>query len=400
MPRKAETKNDWKPVDEKNFRALYGHVKSKYPDIDRDTFINERKRSLETFINNFTWTEKKSGTEKKFSDKTRENLFFMIAKWLRRAGDKRNAKYYSGLGHELDVKNTNKEEENAQDPNEQKNYRDHQFFVNILEQKKEDAITTKEQHFKVLLLSLLTQQAVLRTSFYTTAKFITKKSDDNKTNNFVWINRRGKLTVHYIVNKDKVTNTRTFHEKKDLSLIPIEDQELAQMIYDSYKKYPRTYLFELEENKPVHEKRIISWLRSVTGVKGLNVNMMRSSYINWYYRKNLTVAQRRKLANQMRHTPATAQKHYLKVFEEEKTQSEEAYKKKIDELTQTIAEQQQRIAELEVKLSAHENIDGDNTNYRKKRNDIIYRANRGVKPKDDTLKKYNITWNEDDQRYE
>ena len=46
--------------------------------------------------------------------------------------------------------------------------------------------------------------------------------------------------------------------------------------------YPRTYLFELN-NKPITQNTILSYLRRITKVSEINIDMMRSSYINWFY---------------------------------------------------------------------------------------------------------------------
>ena len=102
---------------------------------------------------------------------------------------------------------------------------------------------------------------------------------------------------------------------KELSIIKLLDTDLAKLVIDSYIKYPRKYLFEINE-KPISQPTLLAWLRDVTKVDGINVDMMRSSYINWFYEQNKTVGAKEKLAAMMRHSVLTAQNNYLKFFED------------------------------------------------------------------------------------
>ena len=102
---------------------------------------------------------------------------------------------------------------------------------------------------------------------------------------------------------------------KKLSIINIEDDKLVKLISESYKKYPRNYLLEIDD-KPITHATFLDWLRKVTYVKLINNDILRSSYINWFYDNNKTMASREKLALQMRHSVMTAQKNYRKIIEE------------------------------------------------------------------------------------
>ena len=56
----------------------------------------------------------------------------------------------------------------------------------------------------------------------------------------------------------------------------------------------------------------------------------------------------------------------------------------------------EEIRELENKLKAFQDTKGDDKRYKKKRRDIMYNLNtKGRKPREDTLTKYNITYDED-----
>ena len=55
------------------------------------------------------------------------------------------------------------------------------------------------EHYKHLLLMMLIKQPPLRTSFYTTAKFLRLYTQNNKTDNYIYITRKGKLKIYYIL---------------------------------------------------------------------------------------------------------------------------------------------------------------------------------------------------------
>ena len=200
--------------------------------VDEYSYIDDNRRNLMTII------EK----NEKWSNKSKEALLFMVAKYLRSTTNNKNERYsklYSQAGYNLLLKNREKEHENKQDSKESINYREHQYFINILNDIDYDNIKTLTAHYQYLLLSLLTYQPPLRTNFYLTCKIINRKNDNDKTNNFIRIDKRGKLKAYYIVNNDKVSNTKTYNINKDLSKIKIEDKKLCELLEKSYEKYPK-----------------------------------------------------------------------------------------------------------------------------------------------------------------
>ena len=98
---------------------------------------------------------------------------------------------------------------------------------------------------------------------------------------------------------------------KKLSIINITDPKLVNLVVDSFDKYPRTYLFEINE-KPISQTTLLSWLRDITKIDAINIDIMRSFYENWFYEHHKSIGQREQLANQMRHSVLTAQKFFLK----------------------------------------------------------------------------------------
>ena len=374
MP-KNTTWNDWSKADESRYSMLYSYLKTKIKDLDEFTFIEDKKRNIMSQIEN----------NKNWANTTKEAIYFMVAKYLKASNDLRYGKLYSQKGYDIMMENRKKENENKQDPKEIENYRSHEFLLDVIDNIKPENLTTKKANLQYLLLNLLVLQPPLRPDYYLTTKFIfTEKENDNK-NNFIWITKRGKVKVNYIVNQDKVSKTKIYNMNKKLSIISIENDKLVKLINESYKKYPRNYLLEIDD-KPITHATFLEWLRKITDVKLINNDILRSSYINWFNDNNKTMESREKLALQMRHSVLTAQKNYRKVIE--------TVEKPLDELK----------LENEVLNNKLTNCESENkltdAKYNKRRRDIIYKINnKGVTPKEETLNKYNITYDDIKEKY-
>ena len=188
----------------KNFNWLFNYYKQLYPDAEIETFIDINKKSLMSLIEkNENW-----------KDGSREGLLFMIARYLHNKGETRYNKMYSETAHNLTLKIRAHEEHNELDEREEANFRTHEFFETLINNINIEDISTIEQHYKYLLLNMLVYQPPLRTSFYSTAKFLRAKDDNDKINNFVWINRRGMLKKNCIVNRDKASNYKVYNINK------------------------------------------------------------------------------------------------------------------------------------------------------------------------------------------
>ena len=361
--------------DEKKRNWLFGYVKTIYPDADDFDFIETYQRQLMSIIEKHpTW-----------SDGSKEALLFLVAKDLKENGKLKYSKMYSEKGFEYMQKNRNKEGENKQSDKEILNYRDHQFFVNILDNINYDDIQTINGHYQYLLLSMLVLQPPVRTDFYCTAMFIRTIEENDKIHNFIRIDRRGKIKAYYIINNDKVSKTRVYAMNKELSKIQIEDQKLADLINDSYVKYPRKYLFENKE-KAITQNTLLSLLKKATQVDGINIDMMRSSYINWFYQHHKSLKERDELALKMRHSTGTAMRNYFKLEDETPAEKEK-----------TVNILQNEIYEIKTNCENNEPTDKE---YKKKRRDCVYTLNKGSVPRESTIKKYNITFNKDTNKYE
>ena len=92
----------------------------------------------------------------------------------------------------------------------------------------------------------------------------------------------------------------------------------------------------------------------------------------------------------MRHSTDTAQRNYLKVFEADPI----LIQNKNDELMVKIAQLENEIKDYSIQLKAFQTNKDDVTTYKKRRSDIIYRLNKGTKPRQETLKQYNIIFDD------
>lgn len=213
----------------------------------------------------------------------------------------------------------------------------------------------------------------------------------DNTKNYIYIKPD---QAFYIINKDKVSNTKKYKTKNELSYIDITDQNLINLLNDSISKYPRSYLFENDSNhKGIKDETFLKYLRNITLIKQINIDMMRSIYITNYYKHHKTFNDREALALKMRHSIQTASKNYLKVSPETEP-DKEVEQLKDDNIKLTL-----KIKELEDELNKLKNSKDDKQMH-KLRTDIIYKANnKQVKPKQDTLNKYNIKFDEETQFY-
>jgi len=122
---------------------------------------------------------------------------------------------------------------------------------------------------------------------------------------------------------------------------------------------------------------------------------MRSSFITWFYEHNLTFGVRDKLSRMMRHSQGTAQKNYNKIFDYDKEDSST-----IDELKKQILLLNIQINELKEKIEISDNSKDIDSQYKKRRSDVIYNLNiKKRSPREDTIKKYNISYNKENNLY-
>ena len=375
MPRINTT---WSNAHEARYNALFNYFKNILQlNITREDYIEKmNKREIFKYImDNAKWT-----------DGTKESYLLMVARKLNILKNHRQAKQFSEQGFEFMKSRGDAEGNNQLDEREKESWRPHQYFIDILNNVHQQGSISISQHLKILLLTILTYQPPLRTSFYTTALILRSKEDNDKKHNYVYINRRGSSKVQYIVNKDKASNYKQYTMHKNLSFIDVEG-EAKKAISESEQNFPRNFLFEIN-NEPISESTLLRWLREITGVPKITIDIMRSSYITWFYETHPHFNDREKLGKVMRHSQKTAQLNYNKVFATEHLEDSCRDAKK------ELVEKNLQLKELQNQLMAYqENIPMEAT-YKKRRRDIMYQVNTKKRlPRDTTLKKYGISKN-------
>ena len=384
-PKKKQTSKPWTKQHVDKFNWLYNwYVKNHDDKATKETFINENKRKLMTLIDKSEW-----------SMGSKEGHYFMISRYLfNKNNNDKYVKLYAQAGYDLKQAKDQIEGKNELDDKEKENHRTIEYLTNCLELHKSKSTENIKEHYKHLLLMMLIKQPPLRTSFYTTAKFLRLQADNDKTSNYVYITRKGKLKVYYIVNKDKASNYKLYNMNKGLSKIKLEDPELIDYINYSFITYPRTYLFEINK-KQISETTILNYLRDITNTPLINFDMIRSAFITYFYEHNKTFDKREALSKMMRHSQQTASKNYLKVSNTEKVKPDE----KIKELEKEIILLNKIIEEYNTKLKAYEKEPENEKLFNKKRNDILYLLNKGKASKPETMTKYKILFDDKNKKY-
>jgi hypothetical protein len=222
-------------------------------------------------------------------------------------------------------------------------------------------------------------------------------TDNNKTDNYVFITKKGKLKVYYIVNRDKSSNYKMYAMNKNLSKIQLNDKELIDYIHYSFITYPRNYVFENPlSNKGLSDSTLLKYLRDITKTPLINFDMIRSAYITNYYEHNKTFDKRDELSKQMRHSSQTASKNYLKISNTQPIPPQE----EITNLNQQILELKNNVDNCKNNLSVYENNVDDEKKFIKKKNDILYLLNiKKKKSKLSTIQKYHILYDELNKTY-
>ena len=370
-------KKPWTDSHQKRYNALFNYITLRLKlNYNKESYITDHKKEVYKLIE----------THPSWKDGTKESYFFMVSRYLFNLNNNdKYVKIFSEKGFQLMVKTQEATGNNELDEKEQEAYRPREYFINIISTFSNIGTITKTEHLKELLLKLLVFQPPLRTSFYTSAFISKDKKDNDGIHNYVYINRRGSVKAHYIVNKDKASNYKLYNMNKKLSVIELTP-EATKALNESLLNYPRNYLFEID-NKPISQGTLLRWLRDITGIENINIDMMRASYITWFHNNFSKFKDREKLSQIMRHSQRTASQNYRKILTEDQTQrTEDCTEAKKNSILKDM-----KIKELENIISGYLTSQPDKQLYSKRRRDAIYQLNTKKRtPREDTLKKYEI----------
>lgn len=385
-------KKDWSPNNEKRYKWLYNLLKKKYNDFNYnidDYLLKMNKTELLKFINKL-----------ELGDSSKEAIYFTISKWLQLNDPKnKNIIKFQTQGHKLMDKVRNKDADNIIDDDKQNSYQNFSYFLEILNNKDYTKITDIKEHMQYLLLALLILNPPLRTNFYSSAILSNGgKTEDDK--NYVWLKFLGRNRAFLIVNKDKVSNSKQFKDNHIKNSISIEDNRLVDLLWYSLEKFPREYLFENDKHKKLSDNVLRTYLRKITKIPNINFDIMRSIYITHQYNTTCkTLKQKEELAEKMRHSIHIASRAYFKI----KDDTNNIYDSNIEnEIIKNLKEELEKVKiennELKEQINKLNPKEEDKL-YIKRRFDILYRLNKNLNVKPDTISKYNFIFDEEKQKY-
>lgn len=377
----------WNKTHDSLYDMLYGRYIKFNPIIDYGTFIEDNaspksRTGILSFIMNKT----------DYAEGTKKNLIYMCARWLEIRNNQLH-KIYAQKGHELRAQIEDDEANNNQSTKETAHYRDHSYFLQLIEEYKPTAhLMTYKEHIQFLILCMVVLQPPVRTSYYISAQFIKQKKQDDGLNNCIFLNAKNPRSASYIINDDKVTKSLYYKTRKELKTIVIEDDYLTDLLFQSYKKYPRTYLLQKlpMDNDVITQATYLRWLRTVTGIEGVDNDMMRSSYVTWFYHNgHPSHKQKEELAHKMRHSVTSASKYYDKKFDP--VESDESVDRNAHGPSELISKNAILTDRLEQCGEQKINV----KHFTKLRYDVLYRLNNfsNLKPRQSTIDKYNLEYN-------
>lgn len=221
-------------------------------------------------------------------------------------GDHDKANYWNDKGASLSKEVHNQEMESELTGREKQNWKTQEQILEIIKDLQSN-MKTKTQYNRYLVLCLCVYQPPLRRGIYTTLKFLFNIKHDNKKDNYVLLLNKPVNKAYYIINNDKVSKYETF-TKDENKCIEIENKDLVQLLWNSYNRNKREYVFTDGNNKPYNESTIRILLEPLK----LTFNILRSSYISQYYMNNQFLKERTELARKMRHSVDIAQLKYQK----------------------------------------------------------------------------------------
>jgi hypothetical protein len=290
---------------------------------------------------------------------------------------------FKQAGYNMKVKREGIDKDNVLDAKEIKNYKEYGYYKQILDNIEYDKITNKKAHYEYLILSLLLLQPPIRSGVYVSC-IIQDNSKINDDDNYLILSYKSGITprAYFYINKDKVSNTKSYSDKIK-NIIEIENKQLINILFDSFKKHPRKYLFE-NDGKPITQETLLRYLRNITKISQINIDMMRSMYITNEYNKGMSYKQKEELSLKMRNSVDTAGRSYYKILDKPEKQRDEEIEQLKNQITKLTVENNN----LKSKLNTYEPTD---KLYKKRRADLLFRLKNGQKVKADTLEKYNIT---------
>ena len=238
----------------------------------------------------------------------------------------------------------------------------------------------------------------------------TKPTD--KTNNYIYIDND--KNVYIIINTDKVSHKKgsfTIDLNKDDIVdgdLQITDKEkLKNLIKFSLNHIPRTKLLFSDNNvdESLSKKSYYRKLNDIFKPVKVTQNVFRRSYINYFYRKNITNKAKNRIANYMRNSWQEALKSYYFVNADEKKLSTIPPPPIIPKKSEAKFDRNRYMKEYRLKNKTKLNEQRKFNRVKNKdsiaKNRRLYNYNnKNIIPRPTTLIKHGIIHNEETGKYE
>ena len=138
--------------------------------------------------------------------------------------------------------------------------------------------------------------------------------------NYLWQTSLGQWAI--VINHDKIEHRRVdkglerevFELANDIQGVT-EGKKLNSIINDSLKYFPRDFVLAgvRTDGSPMGKSSYDQALASIFKPKRPTQNILRKSYVNYWYNKNLPMSRLKEIARRMRHTVGVAMSVYKKV---------------------------------------------------------------------------------------
>ena len=241
-------------------------------------------------------------------------------------------------------------------------------------------------HFKMLILSIYTLTPPLRCDLMDT-KILTDLNEMDETIDYVYIPDDTNSSVQYIFNKkykgkDPIRYTVGYDDDSN--------KRLTKILKDSNKYYKREYLLPTSSNYNVKGSldNIKNHLKYLIKDHILGVNILRSSYITWRFKNNVSYNDMKDDALKMRSSVNIQLQDYRKINIEPNTNE---YEVKIKDSNQKAYKKQYYIKNIDT-------IKQYNTDYNDRRN-VLYILKKYSKDRKQPTKlimnKYNMYYDND-----
>ena len=311
----------------------------------------------------------KTSKNSNYTHITRRDMIILLTRIMRDGGYEQTAQMLKEKYTQINNEWLKSEKKQKLDKNEFKNWVSHKDIYKRLVQLKANNHNNIISHYKYLLLSLMYYQPPLRRNYHN-LQLIKNIADIQKDKNYLL--NYGNKKYAYIIQNDKIS------KEQGAGIINIDSKTLNNIIYMSFKKYPRMFLFSNVDNnnEPIDIIKLDDIMTSLFNGKHTGIRIFRASYISWFYKNNVTIEKREELANKMRHSRYTAEMIYNKPSVKEYI--------KVEDVDNVPTDAGTRYREASAKYYKNNKYEISRKRHIKKAN------NTGIKPSDKIINKYDL----------